>query len=151
MYRALDLHLNYVLSTLYELHSITVSDTRRYFLFLQTATGLLLETKHVNSSTRTFSNSFDPELAKVTSMTLRAGIATMVLQKYERGVKFAQLQEKEFLEQVIKLMNTSAEQPKEKYMSSECMGFQRSAKVVRKILDSCSLTDRANHNIFELL
>ncbi len=100
------------LPALYGRHSIDVSDPRRKCLILHTEKGEVLDSKHITNTIRAFLKRYDPELMNVTSMSLRASYATMMLMKHRRGDTFGDLPEEEFLAYLAKVMNTSREQLK---------------------------------------
>jgi len=134
MYRAINFHVNYVLPVLYDGHRIGEEDSRRNCLILHTESGFPLESYQVTSTLKSFLKSYDPELRKVTSMTLRASFATGMLRKYRRGDKFGDMTEEAFLGYLAKIMNTSAEQLKETYIASDETSFEICAGMMQEMI-----------------
>ena len=147
LYRPVKFHVNHVLPTLYKKHGIEVEDPRRKCLLLHTETGDSLDTRHVTASIRAFLKRFDPDLAKVSSMTLRASYATMMLLKYRRGETMGDLTEEKFIEYLAKLMNTSCEQLRETYISSEGGTFKVCAEMISGIMDRNGPISTANNDL----
>ena len=146
LYRPVKFHVNHVLPTLYKKHGVEVEDPRRKCLLLHTETGENLDTRHVTASIRAFLKRFDPDLAKVSSMTLRASYATMMLLKYRRGETMGNLSEEKFIEYLAKLMNTSCEQLRETYISSEGGTFKVCAEMISGIMDRNEPISTANND-----
>ena len=136
VYRILNFHVNYILPSLYETHGVEEGDPRRNCLNLHTETGEPLDSRQVTACLRTFLKSYDPELARVSTMTLRASFATAMLRKHRRGEKFGDMREEDFIEYLAKIMNTSAEQLKDTYIASDESSFKACAEIVHKMLET---------------
>ncbi len=128
--RALKFHVLRILPYLYYDFKIPLADSRRNYLLLHTKYGEVLRSNNVTSSLKHFLRNYDPEIAKVTSMSLRASYATMMMMKYKEEKLFPHMKEDEFLQYLAKLMNTSEEQLKETYIASDNRGFVACAKLV---------------------
>ena len=99
-------------------------------MILHTERGEPLESRQVTASFRAFLRARDPETGKVTSMTLRASFATAMLQKHRRVETLGLLSEDAFLEYLSKVMNTSVEQLKEIYLSTNVETFEACAEIM---------------------
>ncbi len=147
IFRALNFHVNYVLPALYNLHEISEEAPQRNCLLLNTSNGESLDSKQVTTTIQRVLKTFDPELGKVTAMSLRASFATMMIQRHRRGESYANWNEEEFLEYLAKIMNTSTEQLKETYVASDGHTFQACARIVGGLIDSNQKRDDgANEN-----
>lgn len=97
-------------------------------LLMDTRNGDTLRTGLVRHTLRGFLKSIDPELTKVTPMSLRASYATMMLKKYRDGTIFNEKSEDEFLASLAKAMNTSVEQLSHTYAGLDRSDFHDIAK-----------------------
>ncbi len=136
VYRALAFHVDFVLPVVYDLYNIGENDQRRKSLLVNTANGNALKSTQVTKGVQHVLKSFDPELGNINSMTLRASIASMMVQRHRRGEMMTHFSEERFLEYLAKVMNTSAEQLRETYVSCEGQTHKECAAMVRSIIDS---------------
>lgn len=97
-------------------------------LLMDTRNGDNLRTGLVRHTLRGFLKRIDPELTKVTPMSLRASYATMMLKKYRDGTIFNEKSEDEFLASLAKVMNTSVEQLSHTYAGLDRSDFHDIAK-----------------------
>ncbi len=85
----------------------------------------------------------DPELANVTTMSIRASYATYMLQRYRKGNILANRAKKKFIGYLAKLMNTSEEQLKATYIASDIQDFVTCAEFVADIIDDDKTDDES--------
>lgn len=138
VYKSFSFHVNYILPALNSKLKLEADDPRHRCLLLHTKTGNPLDSSNVTRSIRTFLKTFDPELGKVTSMSLRASIATAMLQKHKRGENLSHLSEEDFLEYLAKIMNTSVDQLKETYISCSGTSYNICAEMMAGLFDSAN-------------
>ena len=104
-------------------------------LLIHSETGHRLDRNQVLSSLRSFACRIDPELKNITTMSLRASYATMMFRAHRAGEVFQHLNEDAFLRELGKIMNTSVEQLKQTYISSDSSDFHETAQEVACFLD----------------
>lgn len=88
----------------------------------------------ITSGFRSFVKDFDPELAKVTPMVMRASYATMMLQKFRKKQAFKEKTETEFVAYLSKTMNTSPEQLASTYAACDIHDYEGCAKQITEAL-----------------
>lgn len=135
IFRFVKFHVEFVLPALHKKHEFSDGDARKQCLLLHTENGFALSTPQVTACIRKFLTSVDPELRKVSTMTLRASYATMMINRYRRKETLAHLDEEKFLEYLAKLMNTSSEQLRDTYISTEGETVQACAEMITGIMD----------------
>lgn len=140
LFRVIKFHCLYVLPAIFGKHEIDETDARRKCLLLHTENGDVLASRQVTGTIRTFLKRFDPELGKVSAMTLRASYATMMLTKHRRNETFGGMGEDEFLSYLAKIMNTSPEQLRETYISTNGKTFEICARILSGIIDRNGIT-----------
>ena len=150
VFRAVKFHVQFVLPCLYAKLEIEESDPRRNCLLIHTETGSPLSSRQVTTSVRSFLKRFDPELEKVSAMTLRASYASMMLEKHRRGETLGRMNEDKFLDYLAKIMNTSREQLKETYISTSTDSFENCATILAGIMDKESSPEKRNEVSLDL-
>ena len=114
--------------------SAKTAELRNQSLLLDTRNGYSVESRSITSSVRRFLCERDPELSKVTAMSLRASYATMMMDSYQRRAVFRNYTEEEFLTFLSKAMNTSVEQLRSTYVGTSNRDYVDTAKELTSIL-----------------
>ena len=113
-------------------------------LLINSETGDYLDTDQIRNSFRSFATRYDPELEHITVMSLRASFATMMFRAHREKEIFKDLNEDMFLQELGKMMNTSIEQLKQTYISSDTTDFQETANEVARFLSQVGRNDETN-------
>ncbi len=133
-------HVRHVLPYLRAQFKIAPSDARARYLLLHTRSGDVLDSANVTASLRKFLTRYDPNLAKVTTMTIRCCFASLMLRRFREKKAFPGMQEKEFISYLAKVMNTSEEQIRETYAASEREDFATVAAKLTMDIDEAGDT-----------
>lgn len=97
-------------------------------LFLNTKNGAQLTSQQVTCTLKTFMKSIDEGFSNVTTMTLRASYATMMMRSYKEKEIHKDMTEEEFVNHLGKCMNTSPEQLLTTYISLDTSHFEEAAR-----------------------
>ena len=116
-------------------------------LLIHTESGQYFETNNVLATLRAFVTRIDPDLRHITTMSLRASYATVMFRAHRAKEIFPNLNEDMFLQELGKMMNTSIEQLKQTYISSDTSDFHETANEVASFLAGIGLQD--DHHEFE--
>ena len=114
-------------------------------LVLHSKRGLRLTTKQVTDTFRLFLFHVTPELAKMTTMNLRASYATMMLHAHRQGKIFTEQSEELFLEFLGKAMNTSVEQLKDTYACVMNEDYNSIANAITESLQKIVIEEQNNN------
>ncbi len=86
-----------------------------------------------------FLTRFDPELVGITTMSVRACYASMMVSKFRKNKIFRGMSESDFISYLSKVMNTSPEQILETYSHCDLDGFTTSANRFVAVMDESDL------------
>ena len=136
MLRFVRFHMVVMRPTILYKHGIqNVSSSANLPLLLDTRTGRPLESRQVTGSLRHFLTARDPEMSKVTTMSLRGSYASMMIECFQKRKILKGYSENEFLEFLSKAMNTSVEQLRTTYASTSTTDYHEIAREITSVLE----------------
>jgi hypothetical protein len=102
-------------------------------ILIHTKTGSPLYVEQVRRTWKSFLQTIDPELSKVTPMVLRSSFATYAIQRYRNGEMFSNLSEELFFDRLGAMMNTSSQMLRDVYGGCDPDDYRATAIEMMKI------------------